>query len=75
MVIPTGFCMEIHEYEYTISHGEKTYTGSVLADSSHEAESRALKQNGFRYPNSEPLVELEKGEGMTVEEAEERLEK
>jgi hypothetical protein len=74
VVFPTGFCMEVHEYEYTVSHEENAYTGTVLADSSHEAESRALRQNGFRYPNSEAFVELEKGEGMTIDEAEDRLE-
>lgn len=65
--------MDVHEYEYTISHEGDTSTGTVLADSSHEAESRALRQNGLRYPNPEAVVELEKGEGMTADEAEERL--
>lgn len=66
--------MEVHEYEYSISHDGETYTGTVLADSSGEAESRSLRQVGLRYPNDEALVELEKGEGMTIAEAEERLE-
>jgi hypothetical protein len=65
--------MEVHEYEYTISHEGDTYTGTVLADSSNEAESRALRESGLRYPNSDAVVELDKGEGMTADEAKERL--